>query len=719
MMATSGQGNLLPAAFYWLLTYALHSTVLLGGVWLINRQLRERALWLQESLWKMALVGGILTATIQLAGGVRPLGGGIALGSSPAPSAAAVPALPLLPASVSGQDATPLLPEAALTDQGRRAAEARPTAALLSALRGATVPAGAGLVLGGLGLAVALGRLHARLAGRQPVQEPQLLRLLAELHEASGLTGPVRLSVSADLVVPLAMGLGRPEICLPLRVQTDLPADQQRAVLAHELAHLLRRDPAWLLICRAIESVLFFQPLNRLAGKRLQVLSEYLCDDWSVERTGRQLAFARCLTEVAGWVVADEPALLPCLTRKDSELSRRIGRLLARERSRWTTSRPRWLSPVLSGVLLIVAACAPRVCQVAVASPLPPPWEYSVEEDTLAGYALVALNDAAPAAASGGTKSGTASSDDRQNAQRSVSERAKVHGNVSKGRPRTGPVPPVPPVAAVPPSPPSPPFAPSAPSAPLPPTAPLPPSPVAAPGWPAIPPAPGAPPLPPAGLADPAVRRELDELTREQARLTQELVPAPEVLAKLGEKQAALEQALARGDKEAQRRLEGELGELAARVRPSAEALKRLREVSRDLGRQTRQLVRRSGLSEQDQEALQERVRAAVAQAHEGVRLGMLHGGHRDPADAGDPGAHSERGDHARAVNDAQHASLAAARAELERERSELEQQRAHLQKERAGLAAQRQRLDAERARWDRSRAERSEKEEADPDQPE
>ena len=39
-------------------------------------------------------------------------------------------------------------------------------------------------------------------------------------------------------------------------------------MLAHEIAHLVRRDPQWLVLARAIEMVFFFQPLNRLARRR-------------------------------------------------------------------------------------------------------------------------------------------------------------------------------------------------------------------------------------------------------------------------------------------------------------------------------------------------------------------------------------------------------------------------------------------------------------------
>ena len=59
----------------WLLTYLLHSTVLLGGAALVGLVLRERRLGVQEAVLRAALVGGFLTASLQLGLGVQPLGG--------------------------------------------------------------------------------------------------------------------------------------------------------------------------------------------------------------------------------------------------------------------------------------------------------------------------------------------------------------------------------------------------------------------------------------------------------------------------------------------------------------------------------------------------------------------------------------------------------------------------------------------------------------------
>ncbi len=58
----------------WVLTYLIHSTLLIALVWLISRRLDGRPTAL-DALWKTAMVGGLLTATLQTAAGVSPVGG--------------------------------------------------------------------------------------------------------------------------------------------------------------------------------------------------------------------------------------------------------------------------------------------------------------------------------------------------------------------------------------------------------------------------------------------------------------------------------------------------------------------------------------------------------------------------------------------------------------------------------------------------------------------
>ena len=97
--------------------------------------------------------------------------------------------------------------------------------------------AGASLAIG----FVLLPYLRVRhwLGKRLPVQDEGALRILQRLEPRQRL----RLTVSKRIMGPVTLGILRPEICLPQRGLEDLDATLLRAMLAHELAHLERRDP--------------------------------------------------------------------------------------------------------------------------------------------------------------------------------------------------------------------------------------------------------------------------------------------------------------------------------------------------------------------------------------------------------------------------------------------------------------------------------------------
>src|ERR1700704_4949126 len=78
-------------ALAWLLTYLLHSTLLLGLAWLASKPLARWSVAAEETMWKLALVGALLTASLQLAAGWEPAAGRWRLAAvSPAASTAPV-----------------------------------------------------------------------------------------------------------------------------------------------------------------------------------------------------------------------------------------------------------------------------------------------------------------------------------------------------------------------------------------------------------------------------------------------------------------------------------------------------------------------------------------------------------------------------------------------------------------------------------------------------
>ena len=59
----------------WMITYWLHSTLLIGLAALAAGTMRRRGLAARETLWRAALIGALVTATLQVGSGWRsPLG---------------------------------------------------------------------------------------------------------------------------------------------------------------------------------------------------------------------------------------------------------------------------------------------------------------------------------------------------------------------------------------------------------------------------------------------------------------------------------------------------------------------------------------------------------------------------------------------------------------------------------------------------------------------
>ena len=321
-------GRAAPGALGWLLTYAIDSTLLLGLAWLLAK--RSRSHRVREALWKTAMVGGFITATVQTAFSLQPLGGqlqvagvgsergrsGVVAGYDPAPTPPA--------ADFGAVNA----PTSIQMDQKHPQRGSGSALARLSLSEGVVLVWSAGVLV--LLASYLIRRLfwQRRLAARRPVMTHPLAEQLRVLALEAGITRPIRLTATPMLASPIA--LGRNEIAVPEAALSELDADQQRGMLAHELAHLERRDPAWLTAIGVIERVAFFQPLNRIARKRFQESAEYLCDEWAVRQTGEEggHSLASCLAKVAEWLETAPALPVAGMAEERSHLVGRVRRLL-------------------------------------------------------------------------------------------------------------------------------------------------------------------------------------------------------------------------------------------------------------------------------------------------------------------------------------------------------------------------------------------------------
>lgn len=214
-------------------------------------------------------------------------------------------------------------------------------------------------LLGVLRIAVQNISLRRRLAAATDVRHAVACRLLDRLLRGNRVRRSVRLLSSSGFSEPVAFGLWHWTIVLPVGLEHRLRKEELRALLAHELAHLVRGDVWWLWVGRVLGTCFAFQPLNLLARNRWQQAAEYLCDDWAVNRGVNELSLARCLTQIAEWrLVSSDSGIALAASGPRKTIVRRVERLVSTtdRKDRWSRG---WRRTVVGVACLatITAVC--------------------------------------------------------------------------------------------------------------------------------------------------------------------------------------------------------------------------------------------------------------------------------------------------------------------------------------------------------------------------
>jgi beta-lactamase regulating signal transducer with metallopeptidase domain len=327
----------------WLLTIALHASVLLGIAWLLDRgALRARPAW-REMLWRAAFFGAVVTASAQVLVDA-PIPARINLHTS---AARAMPAAtsPPTSADVAAHRKTTTLPAIAQIPEGKSVStaesgrEAAPSAAGTNSFAksfSAALPswhlmliAGwlAGALIALVRLATAWIRLERSLSRSEPISNAELATDVTALAIQAGIAAP-RLAALDDLASPIA-ARGR-RILLPSWAVELLDREQLRAMLAHETAHIARRDPAWKLASAVWCALFWFVPLAPLARRRFDEIAEISCDAWAAIHLGDGRSLAECLAECAERRVGGlDFGLASSMAGRESPLLQRIDYLIA------------------------------------------------------------------------------------------------------------------------------------------------------------------------------------------------------------------------------------------------------------------------------------------------------------------------------------------------------------------------------------------------------
>jgi beta-lactamase regulating signal transducer with metallopeptidase domain len=176
----------------------------------------------------------------------------------------------------------------------------------------------------------------------------------------------VALRVSSEVISPLAMGVWRATVILPVSTVLGLPMEELEAVLAHEIGHVRRWDYLWNLLQTAIESVLFFHPSVWSLSRAVRERREICCDEIAVQSCAGATVYARALLRLEEQRTI-QLRLAVALDGCNGSLLRRVKQVLG-EGMAMESSMTSGVRVASAGAVLVALLLGPKITK-AVAAP--------------------------------------------------------------------------------------------------------------------------------------------------------------------------------------------------------------------------------------------------------------------------------------------------------------------------------------------------------------
>ena len=134
----------------------------------------------------------------------------------------------------------------------------------------------------------------------------------------------VKILESAKVNAPIVAGIFKPVILFPIGMISQLHPSQVEAILAHEIAHILRSDMLTQTLCSLAKALLFYHPAMWWMQRSLAEEREFACDEFALNLTANPPALAKALANVKAW---ESNELAMAFQNKQHYLLNRISRI--------------------------------------------------------------------------------------------------------------------------------------------------------------------------------------------------------------------------------------------------------------------------------------------------------------------------------------------------------------------------------------------------------
>ncbi|HUG00348.1 MAG TPA: M56 family metallopeptidase [Longimicrobiales bacterium] len=210
----------------------------------------------------------------------------------------------LLSAGASRAGSAPGAGNAVVAGAGAEAVARILDAALLAVAGGARAAAGIIIAVWASGAVIVLARVGLGLVGAvrmvaDATPAPAAARAIA--HGAAGrlcVRTPIAVLATDRVDVPVVIGGGAPKVLIPVAALGGAGTRELGPLIAHEVAHVKRRDWTMNLAQSVVEALVWYHPAVWWLSTRVRREREFACDDLAAAACGGAMPLARALSRL-------------------------------------------------------------------------------------------------------------------------------------------------------------------------------------------------------------------------------------------------------------------------------------------------------------------------------------------------------------------------------------------------------------------------------------
>jgi beta-lactamase regulating signal transducer with metallopeptidase domain len=152
--------------------------------------------------------------------------------------------------------------------------------------------------------------------------------ILHRLAQKSGIKKTISLVESALVRSPMVVGYLKPVILFPIGMINRLEPDEAEAILAHELAHILRHDYLFNILQSLVETLFYYHPAVWWLSAKVRHEREIAADDFAIGLTGNAVQYAKALVAVQDMALRPMSISLAFAGSRKSQLMQRVQHIL-------------------------------------------------------------------------------------------------------------------------------------------------------------------------------------------------------------------------------------------------------------------------------------------------------------------------------------------------------------------------------------------------------